>query len=696
MMNTFKLLWRVLAQASIMGLLLLTMPWACGTAESPGEPTVPPSAGNTGLRATEGPEVPTAAAPRDSSPRDHSTVVPAERNERGATAAGPSNAASGQSTPPGAAPTEVASAAAGPGTASDAPPPVPTRTTPPVQVTWVLEEGFPLNQAAFEGTRQDVETLLDQGEHIGTWAELRSSVGETMNLTPLELAVWNNGPEVVELLLEPAASGHLGRDRRLIQIAVRYNPDPEVMKLLLDVSREEMEFRIKQANLEDKNALRFICDVASLGRHPEPVALILDLGWSKHIGSRCAEPTGRSGSATVELARYSVLHKAAAVNPEAGVIEVLLDYGADPNMPLHHHYHWATPLDHAAQYNPEPKVAAALIDRGADVNGGSGRGSSLEFAVKENPEPAVAAVLIGRGADVNPAGRENSAALLHGAIERDDHAPLLVKMLLDAGMDIEGSSGGLALMYAIHRMDDGMEEVVALLLEKGANVNARDRERRTVLHVALTRGSHAEVVRRLLENGADANAQHPDGRAPLHMRVSNPEVVQLLLDQGADPNAQHPDGRAPLHMASRNSEVVELLLGKGADPNARDQDGRAPLHEAVSNPEVVRMLLDKGADPNARDQDGRAPLHEASGNPEVVRLLLDQGAEVDSRDGVGSTPLLLALGSVSRLGHLDTVKLLLERGADPHAANDRGRTPCLRAPYSPYSAIAECMESVCR
>lgn len=106
---------------------------------------------------------------------------------------------------------------------------------------------------------------------------------------------------------------------------------------------------------------------------------------------------------------------------------------------------------------------------------------------------------------------------LHMAIKMN--YPKAVKMLLDAGCDIEirsksestGWNGETALLCVAFW---GHDEIAQILLRAGANVNAKSDKDVTPLHEAV-RMDNVGIAKLLLENGANKQAKDQDGKTPL-------------------------------------------------------------------------------------------------------------------------------------------------------------------------------------
>ena len=104
-------------------------------------------------------------------------------------------------------------------------------------------------------------------------------------------------------------------------------------------------------------------------------------------------------------------------------INLLLDSGADVNLPGSTGDNWdATPLQHAILQR-QPAAVRLLLDRGADLNRGAGPGSLAPlFLAASDTDPAILKLLLAHGADptvedergATPLARAVSAGTLSG------------------------------------------------------------------------------------------------------------------------------------------------------------------------------------------------------------------------------------------------------------------------------------------
>ena len=263
----------------------------------------------------------------------------------------------------------------------------------------------------------------------------------------------------------------------------------------------------------------------------------------------------------------------------AAVVEVLLEHGANVNLPTRDGAH---PL-HIAVSKGEENIIVMLLKHGADINALDSNGMAPLHHACNLQNAAIVAALLGRGANVN-------------LLTRDDVHPLhisfskgkaeITQMLLKHGADVDFDafdSNGRTPLH--HACDSQNAVIVALLLERyGVNVNLPTRDGVHPLHIALSKGKE-EIVRMLVAHGADVNAvQQMDGSTPLHIAClpsryhGRANLIDLLLNQQANINVLDSSGFTPLHLALSSYDwridlnhlirTIESFLKHGVDVNA--------------------------------------------------------------------------------------------------------------------------------
>ena len=351
-------------------------------------------------------------------------------------------------------------------------------------------------------------------------------------------------------------------------------------------------------------------------------------------------------------------------NAPVAVIELMLQRGADPNAigyiavitrvlnqrPEDEWWSPRTPLQLAIEWKRPPAIVQLLLEYGADPNPPTDYDrddeSPLYYAARlwYDGARAVIELLLEHGANIN-AKSYHGLTPLHLAVYQADHT--LIELLLNHGADIHartntdsyGLGGRFTTPLHIAAESNPKSRSIATLLDHGADINAKADGGETPLHMASSY-NHLGIVALLLERGADVNAEAVRGTA-LHWAIAHnrdPAIIPLLLDHGADVNAEKDHGVTPLHMAAGHSNVdlVALLLDRGADVNAKSKgtswttslNFSSPLHWTLSysssSLEVVKLLVGKGADLNAEDQDGRTPCQIAKeyDKPPDIRQLV--------------------------------------------------------------------------
>jgi ankyrin repeat protein len=281
--------------------------------------------------------------------------------------------------------------------------------------------------------------------------------------------------------------------------------------------------------------------------------------------------------------------KNAAAGGHLDIVRLLLEHGADPNLPeegIAPHGHAL----YAAVYNSSYEIARVLLEHGA------------------YPNPPV----------------ESSADAVWIAIRRNDIR--MLELLASYGavweipLPLEGS-----LTYE-QIVATGIQRTLPVLAYYGDTASA---EPMLAANPSLAddpdamsqAAAHEPFVRLLLRH-------HPD--LAKRVTIARPrQTAELLFQHGMDPNGPNWLRITPLHQFAGNGqlEAAALFLDHGADLHARDEEYRStPLAWAARQGQtrMVEFLLRRGARPSLPDDPLWASPKawaERRGHHAIVRLL---------------------------------------------------------------------------
>jgi ankyrin repeat protein len=255
-------------------------------------------------------------------------------------------------------------------------------------------------------------------------------------------------------------------------------------------------------------------------------------------------------------------------------------------------------LLHYAAYGRDAGLIEFLIDKGADPEAKNAEAETALHIAAANDRAETVAALLARGASFQARNDYQRTPLILCARERGRAAT--GRLLIDAGADVNAADkfGATALELAAWR---GKAEFVDLLLEKGAKVPEGGAGWPEAVSEAASRGL-AKLFLRLTEKGQDLKALDPSGEKLLQAAAAggSAEIVGLLIDKGFSPAKADRFGWTPLHFAARDgrTEAARVLLEHGAPLNGRTLMGQTAYNVAVERKmeAVAALLAEKGAD----------------------------------------------------------------------------------------------------
>jgi ankyrin repeat protein len=274
----------------------------------------------------------------------------------------------------------------------------------------------------------------------------------------------------------------------------------------------------------------------------------------------------------------SVLYGAAGIARHPGLTQLLLEYGADPNLDEETAYHVAEGYDNT--------VLTILL-----ASGKFNQASLTTLAVRKADwhDYDGMQLVLEHGADPNATPIWGSSALQH-ALRRDNWIKT-IELLLDhgAGPSLTSQRDGLSSWSIAARRGRG--DVLRLFAERGlpsaltgldSLIGACALADRDAIQTTLA--AHPELLPALLTQGGTLLAEFSG--------TANLEGVRCLLDLGVSPSALYASGdgyfdiardSTALHVAAWRAcpKVVKELIARGAPIDARDARGRTALQLAI-------------------------------------------------------------------------------------------------------------------
>ena len=282
---------------------------------------------------------------------------------------------------------------------------------------------------------------------------------------------------------------------------------------------------------------------------------------------------------------------AAARRNDVAMTRLLLEHGADPNLPEE-----GAPRGHAlwtAVYERRYELARLLVEHGADPNAMvESSGTPMEHARKD---PELSPLLLAHGGVVESTTGDKQR-LEQLITDRDLAAAERLLREHPELLRVDDMSWGDGVLAG--PANSGDHEILAMLIRLGARVPPVSK------WAPYYYFKHEATAAFLLQHGMDPNHMNWHRFTLLHHMAADGELgkAKLLLDHGAEIDAIDEEYRStPLGVAARRGQraAVALLLERGADPNLAAAPWATPLAWASKkgHTDIAKTLRAAGAAP---------------------------------------------------------------------------------------------------
>lgn len=435
-------------------------------------------------------------------------------------------------------------------------------------------------------------------------------------------------------------------------------------------------------------------DFSSVHGMEDPIALALRYNVDPSIFKLLVDQPGVNLNQMVHEGRI-YLHLAAN-SGNAQAVDYLIEKGSDVDFKDAHDHTALTFAGYQGHLTKE--LIDVFIAHGLDIKKKYEQKNDANILLLAMPYDSglvITDYLISKGLDLNSVDNDGLTAFHYasqiGIVEN-------LKELKKRGVKYDDR----ALIVAskgTYRSANSLDTYQYLIEELKISPKATDESGKNVLHSIVRKKDQTEVVAYFLKKGVDVNTMDKDGNTPFMLAAGadNFEVVELMLPAAnlKKVNAQNKKGETALMMAVErgNANTVDVLLKSGADANLKDKEGntaayyfiasyRTPGGRFRGNPEdLVKAFNQKrdalknaGLDFSAAQSGGKNIYHLAAAKNDLAlyQSIADLGANINAIDKDGNT----ALQTAAMVATDDKVlKYLIANGADKSAETAFGETP---------------------
>ena len=551
--------------------------------------------------------------------------------------------------------------------------------------TYKLKSCTPLQAAANKGNLSTVVQLLA----LGADSALVAGSNGTALLAASDRSMHNHSElQIIELLIDAGANvnevleypcGSGGWDNALSAAVGRNNED--ATKLLLNKGTN--------VNLTNKR-LHTCLQVASRIGNTTVLELLFQYGADPNLELEPHE--GLDGDGLITALQE------AACNGSESTIRLLVTKGA--KLMLDRNDSRFKSALHAASFAGQVENVELLIELGSDVNSHGGYyGTSLQAASFQG-HTEVMKVLLDAGANVNAFNKGHHGTALMAAVDHDNDDNLAaVQLLLERGAN-PSLKGSLDYQFPLQAACwHGSDDIVNALIAAGAEINAFGGTYHSALQAAACEGQ-ADIMAALIGAGAQVDATGGMYGTAFAAAYREGYYVCTNLLYEHDASNRIPGGVLGSPFGAALDGACQTLINFFVKRHDADINGYlgprlgTPLHHCIkaqyypgedSDAELlVDLLIQNGADVNGLGPDGfggyfGTPLNCAAavGSTNIIIKLLNAGADLHLR---GNRKEWTALQLACLFEHEDVADLLLGKGAD---VNSRGKygTPLQAASY---------------
>jgi ankyrin repeat protein len=353
----------------------------------------------------------------------------------------------------------------------------------------------------------------------------------------------NNNLESVRMLVSQGANiNYRGQHGETPLIKAMHCEDSRICRFLLDAGAD-----VNLATINGYSPLTFAClqnnfeFVRMLCGHRADISERTQEGWTPLIIA------STNSSVFFDNMNHPFFHN---------LIEIVFKYA---------HYH--------PDFNPV-HIVNLLLDYGADPNESNIFGTTSLMAAASMANYPIIKSLLFKKAVIDLQDTEGKTALMYAVISTiEELIDSLIHMRLVSQTVTLSDFMTLQMLTQLRPQFEPQKELcVNNLINNGADIHAKDKRGISILtHAART--GNLNVVKNLVGNGADIHVKSPRGITPLYAAAINGhnDILEFLLSQGADIDARLTDGETPLMAAVWNGQVetVALLIHKGADVHAK-------------------------------------------------------------------------------------------------------------------------------